>query len=124
MGGDVGSDHRGRHVQANPISPSWDVFGLLWLLRMACTFNVWGLLSGGAMCTCVDACLALFRLWHSGGAVCRVVKRCSWFAEVPERNVTSFAEEGKVQGVGSCEGLDGKAFVRCVRVKTVALGHL
>ena len=90
---------------------------------MACTFNVWGL-SGGGMCTCVDACLALFRLWHSGGAVCRVVKRCSWFAEVPERNVTSFAEEGKVRGVGSCEGLDGKAFVRCVRVKTVARGHL
>ena len=83
-----------------------------------------GPLGGGGMCTCVDACLALFRLWHSGGAVCRVVKRCSWFAEVPERNVTSFAEEGKVRGVGSCEGLDGKAFVRCVRVKTVARGHL
>ena len=55
-----------------------------------------GPLRGGGMCTCVDACLALFRLRHSGGAVCRVVKRCSWFAEVPERNVTSFAEEGNL----------------------------
>ena len=123
MGGNVGSDHRGRHVQANPISPSWDVFGLLWLLRMVCTFNVWGL-SKRAMCACLDACLALFHVWHGGGTVWRVVKHCSWFGEVPERNITSFAEEGKMQGVGSCEGLDGKAFVCCVRVKTVALGHL
>ena len=47
---------------------------------------------------CVDACLALFRLlWHSSGAVCRVVKHCSWFAEEPKRNVTSFVEEGKMQ---------------------------
>ena len=121
MGGNVGSDHRGRHVQANPVYPSWDV---LWLLRGWLARSMYGASRGGGMCTCVDACLALFRLWHSGGAVCRVVKRCSWFAEVPERNVTSFAEEGKVQGVGSCEGLDGKAFVRCVRVKTVARGHL
>ena len=96
MGGNVGSDHHGRHMQANPISPSWDVFGLLWILRIACTFNVWGL-SRRAICACVDACLALFCLWHSDGIVYSVVKHCSWFVEVPERNVTSFAEEGKMQ---------------------------
>ena len=96
MDGNVGSDHRVRHMQGNPISPSWDVFGLLWLLRMACTSNIWGL-SKGAMCAYVDACLALFRWWHSSGAICRVVKHYSWFVEVPERNVTSFAEEGKMQ---------------------------
>ena len=59
-------------------------------------FNVWGL-SRRAMCACVYACLALFHLWHSGGIVCSVVKHCSWFAEVPKRNVTSFAKEGKMQ---------------------------
>ena len=96
MGGNVGGDHRGRHVQANPISPSWDVFGWLWLLRGWLARSVYGASPGGGMCTCVDACLALFRLRHSGGAVCRVVKRCSWFAEVPERNVTSFGEEGNL----------------------------
>ena len=76
MGGNVGNDHHGRHVQVNPISPSWDVFGLLWLLSMACTFNVWGL-SRRAMCACLDAYLALFRLWHGNGVVCRVVKHYS-----------------------------------------------
>jgi hypothetical protein len=49
------------------------------------------------MCSCLDAYLALFHLWHGGGAVCRVVKHYSWFAEVQERNVTSFAKEGKMQ---------------------------
>ena len=63
---------------------------------MACTFNVWGL-PRREMCACLDACMVLFHLWHGGGAVCKVVKHCSWFVEVPERNVTSFAEEGKMQ---------------------------
>ena len=49
------------------------------------------------MCACVDPYLALFHLWHGGGAICRVVKHCSWFAEVPETNVKSFDEEGKMQ---------------------------
>jgi hypothetical protein len=96
IGGNVGSDHLGRHMQVNPISPSWDVFGLLWLLPMACTFNVCGF-PRRATCACLDSYLALFGLWHGSGVVCKVVKHCIWFAEVLERNVTSFAEEGKMQ---------------------------
>ena len=43
--------------------------------------------------------LALFRLWHSGGAGIAGLSNtaASQFADVPERNVTSFAEEGKRQ---------------------------
>ena len=52
-------------------------------------------LSEKRMCACVDAYFALFRLWHRGGAVCRVVEQCNWFAEVRERNVMSFVEEAK-----------------------------
>jgi hypothetical protein len=49
------------------------------------------------MCPCLDDYLALFHLWPGDGVVCSVVKHYSWFAEVLERNVTSFAEEGKMQ---------------------------
>ena len=59
MGGDVGSDHRGRHVQANPISPSWDVFGLLWLLRGWLARSMYGASSPGVQCVPV-----LMPVWH------------------------------------------------------------
>ena len=49
------------------------------------------------MCAYVDACLALFRLWHCGGVISRVVKHCSWFVKVPKRKVTPFGKEGKMQ---------------------------
>ena len=55
MGGNVGSDHRGRHVQANPVYPSWDV---LWLLRGWLARSVYGASQGGG---CVPV---LMPVWH------------------------------------------------------------
>ena len=36
-------------------------------------------------------------MWYRGGTICRVVEQCTWLAEVQEKNVTSFVEEGKMQ---------------------------